>query len=198
MADAASKKPPVSRRQLIVIAVLGVILAVVLIAQFGGASVRPEDAKRAAGTQPSGSGATGVSSPRATAASRPASSAKAAPAPASGSKTPWPKRTAEAVGQHDPFAMPEPLARQALAQGQGTSRGGKDAKRPAGPDPVLAAMRSKGVDAVFRDQDGAVAVMNNRVVRVGDVLQGYRVVSIEDDGVVLAPSGSQDVREDPK
>ena len=38
----------------------------------------------------------------------------------------------------------------------------------------------------------------SRVVRVGDVLQGYRVVSIDDDGVLLAPSASQDVREDRK
>ncbi len=41
-------------------------------------------------------------------------------------------------------------------------------------------------------------MIDNRVVHVGDVLQGYRVVSIDDDGVLRAPSGSQDAREDRK
>jgi hypothetical protein len=38
-------------------------------------------------------------------------------------------------------------------------------------------------------------MIGNRVVRVGDVLEGYRVVSIDLQGVVLAPADRQESHE---
>ena len=111
-------------RQLLVIGVFGVFLAGVLIVQFGGASVSPEDAVSAG------------ASPPAAAASAAAGPTKA-PAPAS-------------------------LLASAL------------------------------------DQRGQVAVIGSRTVRVGDVIEGYRVQSIGAGGVLLVPSERLDTRAEPK
>jgi len=205
MADASARqKATVTLRQVLLIAVLGAILAVVLIVQFGGATGRPEDGHRGSGPRTPASGIAEPSDPQIAAGPRPAvgpaPAAKTAAAPARPAGPPWPKLSGQTAAQYDPFAMPEPLARQAMAQGPDSSRDGKGgaAQRNSASHPALAALRSKGTSAVLRDQNGAVALIDNRVVRVGDVLQGYRVVSIDDDGVLLAPSGSQDVREDRK
>jgi hypothetical protein len=87
-----------------------------------------------------------------------------------------------------------------MARTAADARDGKAASAARNPasDPALVTLRSKGTSAVLRDEKGAVAVVDNRVVRVGDVLQGYRVVSIDDDGVLLAPAGSQEVQKDRK
>jgi hypothetical protein len=98
---------------------------------------------------------------------------------------------ADAAAQHDPFAMPAPLAKQTQPETPKKSEPPKPVRRDPATDPVLAGLRSKGTHAVFRDGDGAAAVIDNRVVHVGDVLQGYRVVSIDDDGVLVTPSGGQ-------
>jgi hypothetical protein len=205
MADASARhKTAVTPRQLLLIAVLGVVLAVVLIVQFGPAAGRPEGGQRGPGTRSAAPATAGPSSPQAPSGAKPAAgeapSARAAAAPSGPPGPPWPKLSAEAAGQYDPFAMPEPLARQAAAQGKNSPRDGKGAapQRHSPSHPALVALRSKGTGAVLRDRNGAVAVIDNRVVRVGDVLQGYRVVSIDDDGVLLAPSDSQDAQEDRK
>jgi len=203
MADSsASPKPAVTPRQLLLIAVLGVILAVVLIVQFGGASGGPDDSQRGSRPQATPSGAAqpaerqSAAGPQA--AGPPAPDAKTAQGTRRPPRTRWSKLSGQVAGQYDPFAMPEPLARQAKARGPNDARGGKAGPRHPATDPALAALRRKGTDAVLRDGHGAVAVIDKRVVRVGDVIQGYRVVSIDDDGVLLAPSDSQDVSEERK
>jgi hypothetical protein len=50
---------------------------------------------------------------------------------------------------------------------------------------ALAGLLSQGVGAVLRDEQGAAALLGSRRVRVGDELEGFRVVAIEQDGVVL-------------
>jgi len=202
MADrSASPKPAVTPRQLLLIAVLGVILAVVLIVQFGGASGGPD------GSQPVSRPQAAPSGPAQAPEKQPAAGTQAAGPLSPGAKTRqdsrrppkprWPKLSGQAAGQYDPFAMPEPLARQAKALAQKDARGKGGPHNPA-TDPALAALRRKGTDAILRDGKGTVAVIDKNVVRVGDVIQGYRVVSIDDDGVLLTPSDSQNVAEERK
>jgi len=188
-------RPFVTPRQLVLIAVLGVVLAAVLIVQFGGASSAPEPSSPAAGKS-GASGASGSSG----AASPAASQAAAAPAPAASgdaSRT-WPRLDAQVAAAYDPFAVPAPMVRK-LASEQQARQGAKPGEanlRQA--EAALASLRSKGISAVLRNQRGAVAVIGNRVVRVGDVIEGYRVVSIEADGVLLAPSEPERTREERK
>jgi len=185
MADPqATSKSAVTPRQLVVIGVLAVILVVVLIAQFGGASDKPKDGD-----------ARGADRKVASPAARPASPAPATPsaarpgeaAPAKPPAPPWPKLNADAAAQHDPFAVPEALRRQLT-----------EARKPNNPAPAknvgaeaLAALRSKGAAVVLRSERGAAAIVGNRVVRVGDVVEGYRVVSIDPQGILLEPVGQK-------
>jgi len=83
------------------------------------------------------------------------------------------------------LAQPQaPTANTRLAAATASRRQG-----PAGADALaaLTALRSKGAAAVVRSERGAAAVIGNRVVRVGDVVEGYRVVSIDPQGIVLEP-----------
>ena len=189
-------RPFATPRQLAMIAVLGVVLAAVLIAQFGGASSAPEPGVPAAGS----SGASGAASGLSGAASPAASAGAAAPAPAGsgGASQAWPRLDAQAAAAYDPFAVPAPMVRK-LASGQQASHGTKPGQAdPRKAEAALASLRSKGISAVLRNQRGAVAVIGNREVRVGDVIEGYRVVSIEADGVLLAPSEPARNREERK
>ena len=111
-------------RQLLLIAVLGVIAAGVLIAQFGGASASPEG-PASAGVNPPARAAAGASGPT---------------------------------------------------------------KAPGPAPPVASA----------RNQRDSVALIGTCTVRVGDVIEGYRVQSIGAGGVLLVPSERLDARAEPK
>jgi len=192
-------RPMATPRQLLLIGVLGVILAAVLIAEFGGASGAPEGGcPSQPGLAAPVPGVTAAEPRPGPAASAPPPLAAAAPAAASAPPPAWPKLDPEAAAAYDPFAMPAPLAlRLAAAQeGKGVAKPKQDARRKA--DEALASLQSKGTSAVLRGQRGAVAVVGNRVVRVGDVIEGYRVVSIDAGGVLLAPFGREDTPEERK
>ena len=81
-------------------------------------------------------------------------------------------------------------------RGPGRSGGARQ-----GPDPqvelrqrelarqeVLAEMRTAGVGMLFQNETGSVAVIGTRVVHIGDLIEGFRVVAIGRDGVVLEPA----------
>jgi hypothetical protein len=205
MADPQSPvRPIVTPRQLLLIGVLGVILAAVLIAEFGGASGAPEGASPGQpGPPASASGASAADARPGPAASptAPAPAAAAAPAPSAAENAApraWPKLDGEAAAGYDPFAMPAPLALRLAAdqEGKRVAKPARATQRKA--EEALASLRSKGTMAVLRNERGAVAVIGNRVVRVGDVIEGYRVVSIDAGGVLLAPSGREEMREERK
>lgn len=88
----------------------------------------------------------------------------------------WPKVTLDGALAYDPFGSPlfaakaEPPVAAAAAP-------------DAGAD--LLALRQDGVSVIVRDGDDIVATVGERKLHVGDVIDGYRVVAIEMDGVVL-------------
>jgi len=189
-------RPFATPRQLVLIAVLGVVLAAALIVQFGGASSAPEPGVPAAGKSGASAAASGLSGTASLAAS--AGAAAPAPAGSGGASRAWPRLDAQAAAAHDPFAVPAPMVLK-LASEQQAREGAKPGQAdPRKAEAALASLRSKGISAVLRNQRGAVAVIGNREVRVGDVIEGYRVVSIEADGVLLAPSEPARNREERK
>ncbi len=197
----ARRKPVATLRQLVLIAVLGVILAVVLIVQFGGAS-HDSEAPKSGGRTPAAAAKAASGVPGGSSAQ--ASSAAAVKEPAAASEpakvTPWPELSGQSAAQHDPFAMPEPFSRQlALQEGEGSRSGKRAAPRQnTAGEQALAALRTKGITTVLRDDRGAVAIIDNKAVRVGDMLHGYRVLAIESDGVLVAPADSSEGKEDQK
>jgi hypothetical protein len=180
-----NSKSAVSPRQLLVIGVLGVILAAVLIMQLSG-----EPAASPAATDPKAAG------PLRPAAKQPT---PADPAAARESKSAWPKAALAEVVGHDPFAVRDTLVVKKGPEekkDQAQKKKQENARRKQERDQALAALRRRGASTVFVGPQGAAAVVGPRVVRVGDELDGYRVVSIDNEGVLLAPSNPQDAREE--
>lgn len=92
-----------------------------------------------------------------------------------GSKT-WPPATwteVAAVNSFDPRARPTPSNNQ-----------------PAEADPEhreteQISTEASHVQAIYEDHRGAIAIVNDHIVRVGDLLGGRRVLAISAKGVVL-------------
>jgi hypothetical protein len=187
----ANGKPIASPRQLLVVGVLGVALLTVLIMQFGGATSGSGDAAGKASPGKKTPSPTGqASGPKSFA--RPAEAAASKPALA-----PWPKISAEAAAQYDPFVVPEPLARKITEVKQA-----KEDRKAKSPPPKrdiraenVAALKAKGITLIVQSKRGAVAMVGNRAVRVGDTLEGHRVVAIDSSGVLLAPADRQESHE---
>lgn len=162
-----ANKSPVTGRQLLTIAALAAVLAGVLIWQFGGAkTTSPAAADAPQGPRPK-------------------------PAAASPEARPWPKLTLQQAWEHDPFAPPPALAKkveQAAEDQAAQKRQRETAQRRQEQETALAALRAKGTTVVLRGPQGNAALMGNRTVRPGDVVDGFRVVSIDSDGVLLAPA----------
>ena len=91
----------------------------------------------------------------------------------------WSQVSLDAALAHDPFAAPlltapppEPSPIEPVAQEEQQEN-------------ELLALKQDGVTMILRDAGGMVATVGDRKLRVGDVIDGYRVVAIELDGVVL-------------
>jgi len=163
----------VSRKQLIVVAVLAVTLVSVVTMNFSGEANSP-----------------GPTRPKRPRGSRPAAGSRAERAADQGS-TPgaWPIVRLAEVLRHNPFAMPpelvEPLeassqAAPATAADGETENAGPDA---ADPQDQLAKYRVTAI--VGSRQKGYVAIVGSQTIRPGDKLDGFRVVAVGPDGILL-------------
>lgn len=101
----------------------------------------------------------------------------------------WPEISLKEVRAHDPFAMPRVIGDDQdesadLELEQESIRQLAEARRRA-----LMALREKGVAIVLQSGDELVAVIGSDTVRIGDVIDGFKVVAIGPDGVKLTPNG---------
>lgn len=150
----------VTPRQAMMLAVLGAVLI--------GATYWPTDD---AATLDAGPGPV----PPAAAARLAAMRAKAEAKP----KT-WPHVSLDAALAHDPFSSPLLTAQTAAAEADENN-----AAPPPEESASLLALKQGGVSMIVREGASIVATVGERKLRVGDVIDGYRVVAIEMDGVVL-------------
>ncbi|MFO7906935.1 MAG: hypothetical protein ACQESR_12290 [Planctomycetota bacterium] len=109
----------------------------------------------------------------------------------------WPETPLEMALAHDPFALPPPLA-PPPPSAPSTDRAGservKGRQRPEVAEKherALAAVRDRGIQMVLVDQEERVAIVGDRAVRVGEVLEGLRVVAISADGITLSETGAE-------
>ncbi len=93
---------------------------------------------------------------------------------------PWPSFALDAMIAHNPFHVPEPPPLQC------------ELKKEADEAPKKPAISSAGevqklrVSAVVSGHDGMIALVNNRMVRVGDTLDsGLVVVGIDEDAITV-------------
>jgi hypothetical protein len=92
----------------------------------------------------------------------------------------WPHVSLDAALAHDPFSSPLLTAQTAAAEADENN-----AAPPPEESASLLALKQGGVSMIVREGASIVATVGERKLRVGDVIDGYRVVAIEMDGVVL-------------
>lgn len=108
----------------------------------------------------------------------------------------WPETPLETALAHDPFALPPPLAPPTPVPSPDGARSeqGNERQRPELAEKherALATVRDRGIQMVLVDQEERVAIVGDRAVRVGEVLEGLRVVAISADGITLSEIGAE-------
>jgi hypothetical protein len=103
----------------------------------------------------------------------------------------WPKIKLEHAIAFDPFSRPDALKpdQKKSQEDDVTATNEELVKRQAvrrDREQALALVRQQGVQMVLYDQQERIAVVGDRVVRIGEELQGFRVVAIDDEGITLA------------
>lgn len=100
----------------------------------------------------------------------------------------WPEMVVDVVAARDPFRPPAwaiapPPATSDTARG--ADAGEETERQAASRRDRLNYLRQLNVQAILSDGDQKVAIVNGRHVRVGDVLDGFRVSEINDQGISL-------------
>lgn len=167
--------------KLALMGVLAVVLFGVLIYQFGGMLF--------------GSGSGGTPSPAARTNTNPVRPAivetAAEPTVVDKPRPVWPRVSLSDALAHDPFAVssalavllgPEPEAEQPASVALNEA----EQLRAARLRETLGMLRSHGVSMIFDQGRGPVATVGDRMLQIGDVIGGFRVVDISlQEGVVL-------------
>lgn len=167
--------------KLALVVLMAVIFVYVLIIQFGGeeaTAVAPREARPANLRRQS----------RLPAAATLETSEDAQTGPAH-AKKPWPQFTKVEIVGHDPFALPDSLAMPiASASSIAQESSAEDWRRDEHEQKrrqTLAELKKKGVNVVVLGERVQAATIGGRTVRVGEVVDGFRVTEIRRDGVVL-------------
>jgi len=167
--------------KLALIGVLAVVFVAVLVMQFGDNQGAGDAGEELAVVNP-GPAAAGASPVRLPPVEKP------------GDRV-WPTFSREEVAAFDPFALSPklglavegaafvPATRPLTAEQQR-----EIAQQHVERQEALAGLLSQGVSMLFQDKDGLVATIGDRTVRVGDVIDGFRVVTIGPTGIVLEPA----------
>ncbi len=174
------KKLGVTPAKAVLIAVLGIALVAVWGPQLIGGSDAPSE-REVAATPEAPRRAPQRRSPRrqrATTASRPTDQ------PTAPERT-IPTLTLSEATAHDPFAVPAwALAPEQIA----TSNGGQPAPTGDELQQRFDSLRATGVGMVLVSGDGQAVQIGKRTVRVGDEIDGFRVVEITRNNVVFKPA----------
>ncbi len=186
----------VTPRKLALIGVLAVVLAGLLVYQYGrfGGSEVEEMATAEPPTNPPRPVAMAATKPAADSAEESLREEAAAEAIESINEQLWTAPELASVIEYDPLAVPAafPLPVQAAASGQG---GESDSPTiPASHKEQLTSLvedlqmqleelRQRGVHVIVKERDKYVAVIGDRTIHVGDEINGFTVTSIAPDGV---------------
>jgi hypothetical protein len=186
----------VTPRKLALIGVLAVVLAGLLVYQYGrfGGSEMEEMATAVPPTNPPRIVTTAQTKPAADSAEESLREAAAAAATKSINEQLWTAPELASVIEYDPLAVPAafPLPVQAAASGQG---GGADSSTISAShgeqltslvedlQMQLEELRQRGVHVIVKERDKYVAVIGDRTIHVGDEINGFTVTAIAPDGV---------------
>jgi hypothetical protein len=183
-----------SRGKLALAGVLAVVFVGVLLFQFGGVfTASPAPSSR---PSPPARGGDAASEPReAVVAVSTSASAENKQPP----RPEWPRMSIEQALASDPFAVSPALALllgpepEPSDEPTPSTLNEAEQLRAARLQETLGQLRTHGVSLIFDDGRGPVATVGDRMLRVGDVIGGFRVVDITvAEGVVLEAVDEQD------
>ena len=103
----------------------------------------------------------------------------------------WPQVLLSDCTRYDPFATPDGfvLKKEVRVQeevdGEALRREIEIAKKRADQERAISSLRDAGVNAVFNGAQQSSAIIGLRTVRVGEEVEGFRVLAIEPDGIVI-------------
>lgn len=166
---------------------LGAVLMGVIL--FGGGDAAEETAELAttANSSPSGEAGTAAAVPGPRRGGLPAT-------PKSPRKTrEWPRLDPVEVIKHNPFTLSEAAAEQ-LALESGKTKDVPTAEELAAlernkrREQLVEELRRTRVSMIFRSDAGNAAVIGNRVLKEGEIVEGVRIVSITNSGITVEPS----------
>lgn len=104
----------------------------------------------------------------------------------------WSTIALEEILAHDPFAVPAALVPKVPSEDDPAREADEKAEdRQRQREQAIAAVRQQGVEMVLLAGSEPVAVVGGRLVRVGDELEGFRVVSISSSGLTLSVPDEQ-------
>jgi hypothetical protein len=111
----------------------------------------------------------------------------------------WPTPEIATVTQYDPFALPARFPQPKVLTAEGTVAGDdtgeheNTASKAAAVDKQLEdyrakldALRHKGVQVIIKQHNEYAAMIGDQTYRVGDEIDGFKVISIDVDGVHIA------------
>jgi hypothetical protein len=111
----------------------------------------------------------------------------------------WPTPDIATVTQYDPFALPTRFPQPKVATAEGGAAGDDAtehvdaAAKTAAADKQLEdfrakleALRHKGVQVIIKQHNEYAAMIGDQTYRVGDEIDGFKVISIDVDGVHIA------------
>jgi hypothetical protein len=124
-----------------------------------------------------------------------ASDSKYVPLKRSVDTSAWKEPELQTVTHYDPFALPptfpqpKPTITASLLDGDLAAQAGPDLDEEARKDKLLqmqqslAQMRQQGVQVIITKGDEFVALIGKKVYRVGDEIGGFKITSIDTNGV---------------
>jgi hypothetical protein len=203
----ASKKLGVTPGKLVLIGVLSVVLVGVLYLQFGISAPAPAVATSphrpvSAAPQAAPQAASQTATPQ-TAVTHAADTTQQTPSPpATTTKSElagnWQSTDITKVVQHDPFALPASFPQRLKPgavdkQAQETAKTVDAKAEEEARAEVLKEVKTQfeqlqkeGVQIVMQKHDKYVALVGDRTIHVGDVIEGFTVVAIDAEGVRVA------------
>jgi hypothetical protein len=197
-----SKRARLTPAKAALIAVLAVVLVGVLYAQYGGSSAAA-DAEPVASMPRRGPGAPAATSILAAKQEKKTQVDIGVPAGTAVvvDETKWKSPNPEDVVDYDPFALPErfpkPRAIERIATGaeEAAAAAADDAKRLADAIVLLRRqledLKQLGVQVIVREGDQYVAMIGDRMVHVGEEINGFTVVGIDPTGVRVERKAAQ-------
>jgi hypothetical protein len=201
----SSTKVGLTRGKLILIAVLGTVLVVVLYVQFGrreqGATGAPTAYRppRRSGAVPAA-----LATKQGNVAAATEASTKEAASVQLIDESRWKAPELAKVTAYDPFKLPDAFPQSMRFVGGSKATGKDDLVAAAKADKAkkqaeaslrfqtrLKELKQRGVTVVLGDGDQYAAMIDDRTLHVGDKIDGFTVIAIDDkNGVVIERKGS--------